>query len=168
MSDKSQIITSLRGEFNAWEILLANMSEAEMITPRLDEDWSIKDVMAHLWVWQQRSVARIEAARLNREPVFPDWPTQFDPEAAGQPHDLNDWLYQNNREKSWAQVYGDWRTGFLRLLELAEAIPHDALLTVGHYAWLEDYPLSFILDASREHHEEHREWLTERLDQDTS
>ena len=159
MTEKAQIVTMLQEEFTRWEDILAGLNEAQITAPDLSDGWSIKDVMAHLWAWQQRSIARMEAAVHHTEPEFPQWPEEFDPEAEGMPHELNDWLYNANKNKSWAQVYGDWRTGFLHFIELAEAVAEDDLLTPGRYAWLEGHPLALVLTASCEHHEEHRGWL---------
>jgi hypothetical protein len=159
MSDKHQILTTLRAEFTRWEDLLASLSEAQITAPLLPDNWSIKDVIAHLRAWQQRSVARMEAALLNQEPQFPTWPAQFDPEEEGQPHGLNAWLYATYRDQPWSSVHRDWREGFLRFLELGEAIPEKDLLDAGRYPWLEGYPLAFILQASCEHHQEHEDYL---------
>ncbi len=159
MNDKKQILTTLKEEFNRWEELLSGMSEERITAPHLSSNWSIKDVIAHLWAWQQRSITRMEAALHNKEPEFPRWPAEFDPEAEGQPHQLNAWIYETYREKPWSRVYGDWREGFLRFLELGEEISEKDLLDPGRYTWLEGHPLSFILLASHEHHEEHRGWL---------
>jgi hypothetical protein len=81
MNDKKQIITMLKEEFTRWEELLAGMSEEQITAPHLPSHWSIKDVIAHLWAWQQRSVARLEAALLNREPEFRKWPAELDPDS---------------------------------------------------------------------------------------
>jgi len=74
MSEKQQILAALREEFERWEALLAGLSEAQITAPQLDDGWSIKDVIAHLRAWQQRSIARVEAALSDREPDYPDWP----------------------------------------------------------------------------------------------
>lgn len=152
MNDKQQILTTLREEFNRWEEVLASMSEEQITAPHLPSNLSIKDVIAHLWAWQQRSIARLEAALLDREPDFPRWPAEFDPEPEGEPHEMNAWIYETNREKPWSRVYGDWRAGFLRFLELGEAIPEKDLLEAGRYAWLEGEPLSIVYAGSYEHH----------------
>jgi hypothetical protein len=86
MSDKQHIPTMLREEFQRWEELLASLSEEQITAPQLPADWSIKDVIAHLMAWQQRSIARLEAALLNRAPELPKWPAELDPEPEGQPH----------------------------------------------------------------------------------
>src|SRR5215216_6197413 len=155
MNDKQGILIALREEFNRWEELLASLSEEQITARQLPDNWSIKDVIAHLRAWQQRSIARLEAALLNREPEFPKWPAQLDPEVEGQPHELNAWLYEAYRDQPWSSVHRDWREGFQRFLELGEAIPEKDLLDVDRYPWLEGYPLSFILQASYEHHHEH-------------
>ena len=152
MSGKQQILSTLREEFNRWEELLAGLSEEQITAPQLPSNLSIKDVMAHLRAWQQRSVARMEAALHDREPEFPKWPAGLDPESEGQPDQLNAWIYETFREQPWSSVHRDWRAGFLRLLELGEAIPVKELLDAGRYPWLEGHPLSFILTASYEHH----------------
>jgi hypothetical protein len=152
MNDKQQILTTLREEFNRWETMLAGLSEAQITAPQLAANLSIKDVVAHLRAWQQRSVARMEAALHNREPEFPRWPAGLDAEPAGEPHQLNAWIYETYRDRLWSSVHRDWKEGFLRLLELGEAIPEKDLLDTGKYPWLEGHPLSFILLASYEHH----------------
>jgi len=72
---------------------------------------------------------------------------------------LNGWLYAQSRDRPWPGVYQDWRTGFLRLLELAAAVPEPDLLEAGKYPWLEGYALVDVLKGSYEHHREHAEFL---------
>ncbi|HEX7974864.1 MAG TPA: ClbS/DfsB family four-helix bundle protein, partial [Anaerolineales bacterium] len=120
---------------------------------QLPSEWSIKDVMAHLMTWQQRSIARLEAALYHRVPEFPRWPENLHPDSDDEPPDqINAWIYDTNRDRPWASVYRDWREGFLRFLELGEAIPENDLLEVGKYPWMEGYPLSLVLLSSYEHH----------------
>ena len=159
MSEKHHILTALREEFSRWEGLLASLGEEQITAQQLPDNWSIKDVIAHLRAWQQRSIARLEAALHNREPQYPEWPAQFDPEEEGQPHDLNAWLYTTYRDQPWSSVHRDWREGFLRFLELGAAIPENDLLDAGKYTWLEGYALFAVLQGSYEHHREHAEYL---------
>ena len=73
MNMKEHILAALREQFNSWEELLASLNEEQITAPHFDFDWSIKDVMAHLWGWQQISIARMKAGTLDREPEFPKW-----------------------------------------------------------------------------------------------
>ena len=152
MNDKTQMLTMLKEKFNDWEELLANLNEAQITARQLPGNWSIKDVMAHLMAWQQLSIARLEAALHDRELVLPAWPEELDPEPEGEPDELNAWFYESYRDQPWSTVYQAWRDGFLRFLELAEAISEQDLLEAGKYPWLEDYPLMAVLQGSYEHH----------------
>ena len=165
MKNKQQILFTLREAYDRWEDLLASLTETQITAPLYPSDWTIKDVVAHLRAWQQRSIARLEAALHDREPRYPQWPSDLDPEPEGQPHSLNAWLYETYREQPWSSVYPNWRDGFLRFLELGEAIPEEALFAEGKYPWLEGYTLSAVFRGSYEHHQEHYEtlvtWLQE-------
>jgi hypothetical protein len=166
MNDKTQMMALLKEEFHNWEALLTNLDEAQIIAPQVPDKQSIKDVMAHLMTWQQLSIARLEAALYDREPILPDWPEDLDPEPDGQPHEMNAWIYETHREQPWSIVYRAWHNGFLRFLELGEAIPETDLVAIGKYPWLEDYPLMAVLLGSYEHHhKDHFEplsaWLKE-------
>lgn len=153
MNDKTQTITLLRGEFKSWQELLADLSEEQITAQDLPSNLSIKDMIAHLWAWQQRSIARLEAALLNSEPEFPKWPAELDPDTEDVDQ-INAWIDKRSHEQTWASVHRDWREGFLRLLELGEAIPEEDLLDPGRYPWMGGKPLSFVLMGSYEHHHE--------------
>ena len=159
MSMKRHILTALREEFDQWETLLRGLSEAQRAAPLRSSPWSVKDVLAHLMAWQSRSIARTEAARLNREPEFPKWPPELDPNSEADTEQVNAWIYEAHRGRSWSAVYQDWRQGFLRLLESAEGVPEREMLASEGYPWLNGQPLSFILTASYDHHQEHYEEL---------
>lgn len=152
MNDKIQLLKMLNDEFNRWKELLTSMNEEQITDPRLPSNLSIKDVIAHLWAWQQRSIARMDAALHDREPEFPRWPEMLHPDTEDNPDQTNAWIYETYREKPWSSVYGDWKTGFLRFLELGEAVPEKDLMDPGRYAWLEGQPLSLVLLSSYEHH----------------
>jgi hypothetical protein len=159
MSMKQHILAALREELEQWERVLATMSEAQINAPHSPSHWSTKDVMAHLWAWQQRSVARVDAAVHDREPEFPQWPADLDPDSDEDTENVNAWIYEANRDHPWTDVQQKWREGFGRFLEAAEAVSERDLLDTGRYPWLQGYPLAFILLASYDHHQEHLDKL---------
>lgn len=165
MDMKGHILAALREQFERWEDLLASMSDEQITTPHLPSHWTIKDQVAHLWAWQQRSIARLEAALLKREPEFPKWSSESDPDGEGNTDRTNAWIYETYREQPWPAVLENWRAGFQRFLELGGQLPERDLLSGGKYAWLGGHPLAFILLASYGHHQEHLDgslaWLRE-------
>ena len=157
MNMKKHVLTALREQFNHWEGLLATLSEEQITTPLFDLNWSIKDVITHLWAWQQISIARMEAAGLDREPEFPTWVTALDDDWEENPDGANNRIREAFHVKPWSTVHQDWKKGFLRFIELGNRIPERNLLDSARYPWLKGYPPAFILIASYDHHQEHLE-----------
>ncbi len=164
MNMKQHILAALGEVFTRWEACLAGLTEEQIATPGLPSGLSVKDVIAHLRAWQQRSLARIEAARLDQEPEFPKWPAELDPDGEGDTDRINAWIYAAHQEQTWAEVHQRWRAGFQLFLEAAEAISEKDLLDSGRYAWLNGYPLAYILLSSYDHHQEHFEKLAAWLE----
>lgn len=159
MNMKEHILAALKEEFNRWEGVLASLSEVQTIAPHHPSYWSTKDELAHLWAWQQRSIARVQAAQLDKAPEFPIWPADMDPESDGDTERVNQWIYDTNREYPWSKVYENWSKGFRQLLASAEAVSERDLLDAGRFPWLQGYPLALILLATYDHHQEHLERL---------
>ncbi len=163
---KGHILAALREQFNSWQELLASLSEEQITAPHFDYDWSIKDVVAHLWAWQQVSIARMESGVLDRESEFPKWITELGEDWEEDADRVNALTFETNHKKPWSEVYQNWRSGFLRFLELGNEISERDLLDGDRYPWLKGYSLAFILMASYDHHQEHLEklqnWLKEQ------
>jgi hypothetical protein len=155
MNDSAQLITALEELLERWEKLLARLDEEQITASNRIEDMSIKDIIAHLTVWQKISVERLEAARYNRIPEYPAWHPEFDPESTEELAQINSWIYATRHEQPWADIHREWRERFLRFLELARSISEKDLSEIGRYSWLKEYPLSAVLLGSYEHHEEH-------------
>ena len=159
MNMKGHIIAALREQFDDWEVLLASLSEEQLIASQFDLEWSIKDVMAHLWVWQQISIARMEGGLQNQEPEFPKWLADLGEDWEENADRVNILTYETNHMKPWSEVYQNWREGFLSFLKSGELIQEKDLLDTSRYPWLKRYSLAFILVASYDHHQEHFEKL---------
>ncbi len=168
MDEKQQLLASLTEEFHRWGQLLANLSEEQIVAPNFRFNRTVKDIVAHLTAWQALSIARLQAALLEREPEFHRWPQSLDPESKTDLERINDWIYDTYLDHSWANVFRDWKEGYLLFLELAEAVPEKDLFITGRYSWLGNYPLSEVLIGSFQHHQEHfepvQEWFLKYTD----
>jgi hypothetical protein len=152
MTSKPEILALLRSEFDCWEEVLNGLSEEQITAPNFISDWSVKDTLAHLMAWQTRSIAQMEAAQANKEPDFPRWPVQPLPDPGDNTEEINAWIYQTYRDESWSVVHASWRTGFLRFLDLGQAISEKDLQDPKRYPWMESQPLLAVLQSSYEHH----------------
>ncbi|MGD0753088.1 MAG: ClbS/DfsB family four-helix bundle protein [Anaerolineales bacterium] len=164
MTSKPEILAMLQSEFVRWEGVLNGLSEEQITAPNFISDWSIKDTLAHLMAWQTRSIARLEAALLDKEPGFPRWPVQPEPDPGDNSDEINVLIYKTYREEPWSVVHQSWRTGFLRFLELGQAIPEKDLLDPKRYPWMDGQSLLAVLQSSYEHHHmDHLELLLTQL-----
>lgn len=158
MNMKAHILTALDEQLGRWEELLDSLNEEQLAVPLTPSPWTTKDVIAHLFAWQQRSIVRLEAATLDREPEFPNWPADLDPEAEDVDQ-INDWIYKTNRKRPWPEMYQAWKVGYLRLLNLGEQLAERDLMDESRYPWMQGYSLAFVLLATYDHHQEHYEKL---------
>ncbi len=152
LDNKTQIISALREEFARWEDFLANLGESEIISADLPGNLSIKDVVAHLRAWQQVSIARLEAAQQNCDPLLPGWLHGLDPDLENYTDQFNSWIYQDYQNKDWSSVHSEWKIGYSRFLELSESTSEENMLVPGKFPWLKGYPLIAVLQGSFEHH----------------
>lgn len=164
MNMKDHILAALQEQFKSWEELLASLSEEQVTAPNFDLGWSIKDVMAHLWGWQQISIGRMEGGLQDREPQFPAWVNELGKVWEEDANQTNARIYDINHEKPWSEIHQNWRIGFLQFLESGNQLTEKNLLDGDKYPWLGGYSLAFILVASYEHHQEHLEKLINWLE----
>lgn len=159
MNEKQEMIAKLKDEYNSWRDLLGSMSEAQITAQNLPDNWSIKDVMAHLMEWQQLSIARVQASLSGTEPTLPRWLDGLDPESEEDTDKFNARIYESHSGEPWSSVSRSWENGFLRFVELSAAVPESDLMQEGKYPWLNGYALIEVLEGALEHHAEHREEL---------
>jgi hypothetical protein len=163
MKMKDHILAAVKEQFESWEDLLARLTEAEISAPIFELGRSIKDLIAHLWAWQQISIARMEGGLYNREPKLPAWITDSVENWEENVDHVNALIFETQRQKSWAEIHQNWETGFLHFIQLGSAIVERDLLDGDKYPWLKGYSLAFILVASYDHHQEHWEQTMQRL-----
>ena len=163
MNMQSHILSALREQFEVWEALLTGMSEARAHTPMPKSEWRPKDVVAHLYAWQQRSAARLQAALDGGEPRLPQWLPGVKPDTEGVTNRINAWIYENYRDMPWAELHEKWRAQYQHLLELGAQFSEPALLDSSRYAWLDGYSPADVLLGTYDHHQEHCETLLASL-----
>jgi hypothetical protein len=153
--NKNELIEALRAERARWEALLAEVGAERMTVPGATGKWSVKDVIAHLTAWEERPVAWLEAAQTGGQPTPPPWDS-----ALSSYEQVNEWLFQSNRERSLSDVLTQSRQVFDRLIELIRAVPYEDITTPGRFEWLEGGTiLERIPGDSYAHYQEHATWI---------
>lgn len=156
---KEHLLQAMDEEFQAWQKFLQSLTPLQRTAPVFDDGWSVKDVLNHLWAWQQISTARLQAAVRDTAPVFPEWVADLPENWEENPDKANALIYARYHPLPWENVLQNWESNFRQLLELAQKVDERNLLEHTRYPWLHGYPLIFILLASYSHHQEHLEAL---------
>ena len=160
--DKTTLLRTIQTEYAHLEALIAPLSEAQLSTPSSEEQWSIKDVLAHIAVWEQ---------------ICARWLEEFLRGETPQPSerldmDSNNRIYRENRDCSLSEVRLLMRSAheqFLQQVELLTQTYSEEDLNAEHrFAWTESWPgyslVAAIADNSYEHYQEHAQHIRHLLD----
>jgi len=163
MNMKEHILAAMREQLASWEKLLASLDEEQITAPTFDLNWSVKDVVTHLWAWQQISIARMQGGLDDQVPDHPKWIVESVENWEDAADRVNALTFERHRKAPWSEIYNQWKSGYVHFLELGSRISERDLLDGDRYPWLNGYNLASILIASYDHHQEHFEKLTRWL-----
>ncbi|MGI8588840.1 MAG: ClbS/DfsB family four-helix bundle protein [Chloroflexia bacterium] len=115
--DKDELLEKLAREHAQLEEAIAQLSEEQMTAPGVYGEWSVRDILAHLTVWDVRGSGWIRTAASGAMPEIPGpGLTWKDAER------LNEETYQENRARPLADVLADYRDGYARMLTQLRAL----------------------------------------------
>ena len=118
---KSELINWLQEKHQQWEALLDQVGPARIEQPGVNGYWSMKDMVAHLTVWNRWLVARLQAAAGDMPETSPPWPANLETE-----DEINAWIYEAYHERPASEVLEESRQVFQELLAAVESLPEDA------------------------------------------
>lgn len=154
---KSELLEKMQSGYAQFTALLASLSEQQMTTPNVNGNWSIKDNIAHLSIWQKHEQGRLQALKTGQEP------TDFVPEASTE-DEQNEHVYQANKDRALADVLADFHASYQSILKTVEETSEESLN--APYPWYPDSKnlvWEYIVGNTFGHYEEHskiiQHWL---------
>jgi len=160
--NKQQLLDTIQNESREWEQFLGQVGEERMELPGATGKWSFKDVVAHLSTWQSNSLERLQAARYDMTPSAHFWPAGWDEENDHDLQKINNWIYEENCDRTLRDVLNESRQHFRELSELVRGFSDEQLFDPNRFVWMEGKPLADLVSFSH-FHEEHeptlRQWL---------
>jgi hypothetical protein len=172
---KQAVLDRIATERSIWEALVAEVDPAWAIEPKAIGDWSFKDVVAHLAGWRQRFVDDVVAVVQGTPAPALDWPYTWEeseeqtPEGEARTQAINDWLYTQSRDRTYAQVLAQYALQWTTLRAAVELMPDALVERRDAIARLGGQSLAEALlgdDAFSHFHVEHepeiRAWLANR------
>ncbi len=158
MCDRLILLERLESTYDFAERTLTLVPESRLTEPGVCGHWSVKDLIAHLTHWEQRTLHWMEAGTplTQPEPGYGWDEAEF--------ARLNDFYYQRDKTKSWEDVLAEWHSAQSDLLALVEDLNDEELAGGGRYAGMfMDSPADAIASNAFLHYDLHigqiRMWL---------
>ena len=155
--DKAQLITEIQSEREKLETTLTAFNQEQMTSPLLEGGWTLKDLLAHITVWEQRMVKWVEITLRDEVPeMLPEGLTWSD-------EDLDMWnqqTYLELRDKPLDDVLADFESSYRQALAVAQQTTQEQLFDKDRYAWRGGRPLYIMVAANTSwHYKEHNAQL---------
>lgn len=156
---KDKLVADIQLERQRLEESLAELSEDQMLVPGVLDDWTVKDLLAHITVWEQRMISWV--AQTVRDEV----PEMLPPGMTWD--DLDEWneqTYQKHRLRPLEEVMADFQLSYPQALQAVHEVSEPDLIDPHRFAWREGRPLWVMVAANtswhyKEHDESIRNWL---------
>ena len=124
---KSELLNWLQEEYHQWEAFLDQIGATRLDQPGVNDDWSMKDIVAHLTGWNRWLVDRLRAAGRREPEPPPPWPAHLQTE-----DEINAWIYETNHGRSVQEVLDESRQVFQQLLSVIESFPEEVRIEQVH------------------------------------
>ncbi len=144
---KGQLIEDAQTERAALEKLLATLTPEQMTQTKSADDWSAKDVLAHLIEWEGMVMKWYETGVKGKVPAVPSEEFNW-----GQLPQLNHAIYLKNRDKSLEDIQKEFKTSYKKIMKLIESIPEKELFTRGQYPWTKNNLLAAYFNSTTAAH----------------
>jgi hypothetical protein len=159
--DATELAELIREHAKELELLVAQLSVAQLNQAGAVGVWSVKDVLAHLAFWQRYGAALARAARHNATP-------QIDVDIDDATESQNASVVAQYYLASTGAVLANWSEAREELLEQIAGLTEEQLNDPDYFTWNEGRPLLERIagnsyDHEREHIEQIRQWMRSKL-----
>jgi hypothetical protein len=144
---KAQLLNETQQEYDALEGFLATLTHEETIRPGALGEWSAKDVLAHLYEWQQMLFRWYDAGLRGDTPHTPAEGFKWSQLPA-----LNQQIYIQYKDWPLEKVLEAFRASHRRIVELIQGLPEAGLTTPGLYLWMGQNTLIAYITANTGSH----------------
>jgi hypothetical protein len=153
--DKTELIRTIREAHQRMAGLIEHIPDGQLLEPVMD-DWTGKDLLAHMAWWHDHSVLVIEGLRAGRQPY-----DATDP--ANTTDAVNERTHREHLDDAPELTRRAFNESSTRLLAALEPVTEEELFADDRWPWLGGEALAetILWDSSR-HYDAHREDL-ERL-----
>ncbi|RMF41164.1 MAG: ClbS/DfsB family four-helix bundle protein [Anaerolineae bacterium] len=147
--NKATLLAELENSREALLDALEALPEEALLRPGTVGDWSIKDTLAHLTMWEAQLITLLWQARQGRKPSTVHFQKR-------NTDDINAEWHRQNQNRPLALVWSDFVNIREQTIRRVQAIPEGDLLDPRRYSWLRGRPLwKWIAAHTFEHERKH-------------
>src|SRR5579884_949950 len=155
--NKTALLHKMDSKKAELENLVTSLNEAQLNTPGVNDNWSVKDNLAHITSWQHYLLQVLQGALRNQEPVTDVPPGESEDEE-------NEHLYQQNKSRSFDEILTDFLTTHGQIVEAVQSLSEDDIFNPQRFSWQEGRALEDIIEGNTYgHYDEHMQiiqcWL---------
>jgi len=151
--EKEELIIALTSGREEFIKILQGLSEEEMQSPGVIDQWSVKDILVHLTRWEAEIIKLLWQAGQGIKPTT----VHFSQLSV---NDLNQRWYTESQTRSLKIVMDDFIGVRKQTVRRVEDISGSVLTNPLQYPWLNNEPLwQWIASDSFEHEAEHAEQI---------
>lgn len=134
MNVKERLLNLIKLAYNEEQAIFTKLSDKERSTVGKLEQWSAKDLIAHLAAWKERQTQNI-IATLRGESLPDD----------GDLDEINAKIFEANRNSSWDDIHAYAERVYRSVVEVVRVVSDDKLVDTNTLPWQEGKPLWRII-----------------------
>ena len=148
---KSELLAELDQEWANVERICFGMSEADMLAPGVEGEWSVKDILCHLSAWEKYLLDRLGYVLTGQHPLYPAMSSWDDV------HRFNAKVYADNKDRPLTSVIIEFRSLYRGVMTVLESLDDEVLNQPDFYDFPDDALtlLQLIRANTYEHYREH-------------
>ena len=152
---RTELLAAIDQEWSALAALLEPLTPQEIVAPGIMDDWSVKDLLAHLAAWEQLLLGWVRAGLRGEAPELPapGYTWEQEPE-------LNQAIYEKYRDLSLDEVLAFSHASHQETLGVVLGMSEAELFTPGVYAWTKQNTLCAYVDPCTA---SHYRWAREEI-----
>ena len=147
---KGELLKAIQKGRSEFEAALARLSPEQMAAPGAMGEWSVKDILGHIGMWESRLVTILYAIERGATP----------PQAVhiqAEVDKVNAESYAEQRDRPLDRVLADFHGVHKQLLKRLDAVKESDLFDPKRFKWMEGEPLAKLVAGDTfEHYAEHR------------
>jgi hypothetical protein len=144
---KAELSRDIQVERRQLEKTIAGLAKEDMLQPGVVEEWSVKDVLAHLVAWEQLYLSWYACGLEGKIPDFR--PAEINKKSMDA---LNLQIYTQYRETPMEDVLSNFGKSYQQIQTVVSTVTDEELFTPGRYPWTGRWTLADFLAANTCNH----------------